>query len=342
MLKASIVAQRQGAVIEAVDPVAKDNWAVVKILSAPMCTEYKAYAAGQVNAFLGHEAMGEVVDVAQPGRVVLGDRVVVMPSYACGRCDLCIGGEYIHCQDSLNFNDFASNGEGRATMAQLMLKPDWLLPKVPDDVSDDHAALACCGLGPTFGAMQRMGVSGYDTLLVTGLGPVGLGGVVNGVYRGARVIAVDAHPWRRQRALELGAEVALQPDEYCLQALRDLSAGRGVDNAIDCSGNPQAHRLCIDAVRRRGDVAFVGECSDETPIRISSDMIRKGIRLIGSWHYNMADFSRLMATVRAVPQQLDRLISHRFPLEKISTAWDLQLTGECAKIILKPWENPRV
>lgn len=342
MLKASIMAEKQGAVIEAADPVAKDNWAVVKILAAPMCTEYKAYAAGQVNAFLGHEAMGEVVDVAQACRVVPGDRVVVMPSYACGRCDVCIDGEYIHCEDLLDFNDFTGGGEGRATMAQLMLKPDWLLPKVPDEVSDDHAALACCGLGPTFGAMQRMAVSGYDTLLVTGLGPVGLGGVVNGVYRGARVIAVDAHPWRRQRALELGAEVVLQPDEHCLQALRDLSVGRGVDKAIDCSGNPQAHRLCIDAVRRRGDVAFVGECSDETAIRISRDMIRKGIRLIGSWHYNMADFSRLMATVRAVPEQLERLISHRFPLENVTAAWDLQLTGECAKIILKPWGNSRV
>ena len=342
MLKASIIAKKQGAVVEVPDPIAKENWAVVKILAAPMCTEYKAYLAGQVNAFLGHEAMGEVVDVAQACRVAPGDRVVVMPSYACGRCDLCIGGEYIHCEDSLDFNAFTNNGEGRATMAQLMLKPDWLLRKVPKDVPDDYAALACCGLGPTLGAIQRMAVSSYDTLLITGLGPVGLGGVVNGVYRGARVIAVDAHPWRRQRALELGADAVLEPGGNCLEALRDLSKDRGVDKAIDCSGNPQAHRLCIDAVRRGGDVAFVGECSDETSICISRDMIRKGIRLIGSWHYNMADFSRLMATVRAVPEQLERLISHRFPLEKVSEAWDLQATGECAKIILKPWEKARV
>ena len=99
MLKASITAKKQGAVVEVPDPIAKENWAVVKILAAPMCTEYKAYLAGQVNAFLGHEAMGEVVDVAQACRVAPGDRVVVMPSYACGRCELCIGGEYIQCED---------------------------------------------------------------------------------------------------------------------------------------------------------------------------------------------------------------------------------------------------
>jgi threonine dehydrogenase-like Zn-dependent dehydrogenase len=157
-----------------------------------MCTKYKAYLAGQVNAFLGHEAMGEVVDVAQACRVAKGDRVVVIPSYACGHCELCIGGEYIHCDDSLDFNAFTNNGEGRATMAQLMLKPDWLLGKVPEDVPDNYAALARCGLGPTFDGMQRMAVNGYDMMLITGLGPVGLGGVVNGVYRGARVIAEHA------------------------------------------------------------------------------------------------------------------------------------------------------
>ena len=342
MLKAAITGKSQGGIVEVADPVAKDNWAVVKILAAPMCTEYKAYVDGQANAFLGHEAMGEVVDVAQAGRVAPGDRVVVMPSYACGHCDLCVGGEYIHCEDQVDFAAFTSGGEGRATMAQLMLKPDWLLPKVPDDISDDHAALACCGLGPTFGALQRMAVDGYDTLLVTGLGPVGLGGVINGVYRGARVIAIDAHPWRRRLALDLGAEIALQPGENCLEALRELSGGRGVDKAVDCSGSPEAHRLCIDAVRRCGDVAFVGECADETAIRVSRDMIRKGIRLIGSWHYNRADFLRLMATIRAVPEQLERLISHRFPLEKVAEAWALQTTGECGKVILKPWEGSSV
>ena len=342
MIKATINTKKQGTLIEVSEPKAKHHWAVVKILSAPMCTEYKSYATGHKSDFLGHEAMGEVVDVAQSCRVAPGDRVVVMPQYPCGHCDLCMGGEYIHCEDLVDFGAFTGNGEGRATMAQLMLKPDWLLPKVPDGVPDDHAALACCGLGPTFGAMQRIGVSAYDTLLITGLGPVGLGGVVNGAFRGARILAIDAHPWRRQRALELGAETALEPGENCLEALRDLTGGRGVDKAIDCSGSPQAHRLCIDSVRRQGDVAFVGECTDETPIRIGPDLLRKGIRLTGSWHYNLRDFSQLMAMSGAVPDQLELLISHRYPLEKINEAWEKQISGECAKIILKPWENSGV
>ena len=70
--------------------------------------------------------------------------------------------------------------------------------------------------------------------------------------------------------------MALEPDENCLEALCELTGDRGVDKAIDCSGSPQAHRLCIDAVRRHGDVAFVGECTDQTPIRIGPTCCAKG------------------------------------------------------------------
>ncbi len=339
MKKAVITGVKEGGVIDVDAPHPRQHWAVVKVLAAPMCTEYKAYEAGHASAYLGHEAMGEVVDVDQSARVRPGDRVVVMPQYPCGSCALCTSGEYIHCEHTVDFGEFTNGGEGRATMAQYLLKPDWLLLGVPDAMADEHAAMACCGLGPTFGAMQRMGLGSDETLLITGLGPVGLGGVINGVHRGARVIAIDDNAWRRQRALDLGAECALAPDENSVAALRDLTGGRGVDRAIDCSGSPQAHRLCIDAVRRRGDVAFVGECSAETALHVSPDLIRKGIRLIGSWHYNLHDYAELLQTLTDVSSQLDLLISHRFPLERITDAWEIQLGGACSKIVLDPWAS---
>ena len=183
-----------------------------------------------------------------------------------------------------------------------------------------------------------MTVDAFDTVLITGLGPVGLGGVINAVYRGARVIAVDAQPWRAQRALDLGAEVALTPDDSTLEMIRDLTGGLGVDKALDCSGSVAAHRLCIDATRRRGQVAFVGECSDETSIRISPDMIRKGLTLVGSWHYNLSDAATILRIIEEQPTVMEQLISHRFALEEIQTAFELQATGDCAKVLLHPWE----
>ncbi len=337
MKKAIIESERLGSIVEVPDPEPKDNWAVVKIHSAPMCTEYKGFEAGRTSASLGHEAAGEVVAVAQPGRVQVGDRVAVMPQYPCGTCSLCVSGEYIHCENSVNFKDFMGTPEGKGTYAQYIVKPDWILPKIPEDVSYDHGAMACCGLGPTYGAFQRMDLSAYDTVLITGLGPVGLGGVINAAYRGARVIAVDAVAYRRDKALELGADTVLEPNDRALEEIKELTGGIGVDCAVDCSGNPAAHRLGIDAVKRKGKLVFVGQCSQDTVIRISSDMIRKGISLIGSWHYNLVDYPKLLNVIRATSDKLEQLITHRFPMSRVQEAWELQLTGQCAKVILDPW-----
>jgi len=338
MKKVVITGVRQAELVEVPDPRPVADWALVKVTVAPMCTEYKIFQAGRPNAFLGHEAAGAVQEVAQPGKVKPGDRVVVMPLYACGKCPLCLAGDYIHCEHAPDFAAFTGGTEGRATYAQYLLKPDWLLLPIPDDVSDELGSLACCGLGPTFGACQRMAVDAFDTVLITGLGPVGLGGVINARYRGARVIAVESVPYRVEKALALGAEVVLDPrDEGTLARLRELTGGRGVDKAIDCSGVVAAQRLCIDATRRRGQVAFVGECQDDLTIKISPDMIRKGLTLHGSWHYNLADYPRLLQVIRRSPLVRD-LVSHVLPMSQAQQALELVSSHQCAKVLLRPWE----
>jgi L-iditol 2-dehydrogenase len=336
--KVVITSERQVGLVEVPDPQPRENWALVKVHVTPMCTEYKMYKSGQPAEFLGHEAVGEVVAVAQPGRVRVGDRVVVMPQYSCGKCELCVAGDYIHCEHTLDFTAFTGSPEGRATYAQYLLKPDWLLPAIPDGVSYEDASLALCALGPSFGAFQSMNLNAFDTVLVAGLGPVGLGAVVNARFRAARVIGVELGEWRAERARQIGAEAVLDPrDGDILRKIRDLTGGKGVDCALDCSGTVQAERLCIDATRRRGQVAFVGECSDELPIRVSPDMIRKGLTVIGSWHYNLKHYPAVMQVIRQSPL-VDLLVSHVMPMRAVQDAFELQVAGQCAKILLHPWD----
>ncbi len=338
MKKAVILGERKAGLVEVPDPVPKEDWALVKIHATPMCTEYKGFVAGRQSQFLGHEAAGEVVAVAQPCKVKPGDRVVVMPQYPCGKCELCVAGDYIHCEHNYNFEKFTGSPEGRATYAQYILKPSWLLPAIPDGVSYEKASLAVCGLGPSFGAFETMGLSAFDTVLITGLGPVGLGGVVNARFRGARVIGVDSVPYRAERAKQMGAEEVLDPrDENLVARIRELTDGRGVDCSLDCSGTVAAQRTCIEATRRKGKVAFVGECGQELPIRVSPDLIRKGLTIIGSWHYNLNLFPKLMKVIQESPIA-DLLISHVFPMSRVEEAFEVSASHECAKIILKPWE----
>lgn len=331
MKVAAMFGNQKAGLVEKPDPTPKEDFVLVKVHALPMCTEYKAFKNGAKGDHFGHEAAGKVVEVAQPGQVKAGDRVVVQPQYPCGKCPLCLKGDFIHCQNG------HGPGEGTATYAQYVLKTDWLCSPIPDGISYEHASMACCGLGPTFGAMQQMRVNALDSVLITGLGPVGLGGVINARYRGARVIGVEPHPYRANLAKELGAEVVLDSnDEDLLQQIMGLTDGVGVDKAVDCSGASSAHRLMIDATRRKGQAAFVGE-GGEFPLAASRDMIRKGLVLRGNWHYNLGDYPKLMKVIQESPEQLDRFITHTFPMSQVQKAWELQITGNCGKVVLDPW-----
>lgn len=318
-------------------PQPEGDQVLVKVHAAPMCAEYKGFVSGRETEFLGHEAAGEVVAVARPGPVAVGDRVVVQPLYPCGQCALCKAGDILHCETAPP-ERFYGGWPGSATYAQYLLKPAWLLSPIPDGVSYELASLALCGLGPSFGAFQTMGLNAFHTVLITGLGPVGLGAIINARYRGARVIAVESVPWRVERARRLGAAAVLDPrEEGIVERIKALTDGRGVDRALDCSGNANAERLCIDAARRKGQVAFVGECYDELTIQVSPDMIRKGLTILGSWHYNVNDYPLVMQVIQESPL-IDQLISHVLPLSEIQRAFEISASHECAKIILKPHE----
>ena len=340
MQVAAILGEHQAGLVEVPDPIPKEDWVVVKIHASPMCNEYHAFEHGSKTDRMGHEAAGEVVDIAQPGKVEIGDRVVVMPQYPCGKCVLCTDGDYIHCENNYNFEEFVGSGYGSATMAQYILKPSWLLPKIPDNVSYEHASLACCALGPSYRAFDEMGVNATHTVLITGIGPVGFGAITNARFRGAKVIAAELIPWRAERAKQMGVEAVINPtDEDAVDQIRDLTTdGRGVDFALDCSGNVQAHRLCIDATRRRGTIAFVGQSGrNDTVIHVSPDLIGKGLRLAGAWHYNLNQFPGLMKVIEGSPL-LDLLISNIYPMSEIQQAFETSASHESSKIILKPWE----
>ena len=135
----------------------------------------------------------------------------------------------------------------------------------------------------------------------------------------------------------MGAEIVFHPsDDRLVERIRDRTGGIGVDCAVDWSGRVEAERLCIDATRRRGRVAFVGECSQELAIRVSPDMIRKGLTVAGSWLYNMADVPNVIKVIQESPL-IDHLISHVMPMSRIQDAFELMVSGECAKVVLRPW-----
>lgn len=331
----AITGTRTCALVDRPEPVIHDNYVLIKILVTPICTEVKGYQAGRVSDCLGHEAAGEVVAVAQPGCVKVGDRVVVMPQNGCGQCHLCLTGDYIRCQTPRDPALVTGSSLGRATYAQYCIQQDWLLFPVGEEISLEHASMACCGLGPTFNAMQIMDVGPQDTVLISGLGAVGLGGVINARLRGARVIGLESHPWRADLARSLGAEAVINPQEDTAVAqIRDLTAGRGADKSVEASGAEAAPHLLVQATRINGDITAIGWGG---PVQ-ARDIVAKGLTVRGAWHWNHVRDAKAMSEVlRLAKPLLDKLITHQFPLSRVQEAWELQLQGECGKVILAPW-----
>ena len=147
MQVAAMFGEGRGGVVDKPDPQAAGDIVVVKIRAVPMCTEYKGFISGGTGENFGHEAAGEVVEVAQPGRVKVGDRVVVQPQNSCGKCEMCAIGEHIHCLKGRNIQETLGTEPASATYAQYMHKMEDLLSPIPDGVSYEHAGMAVLWIG---------------------------------------------------------------------------------------------------------------------------------------------------------------------------------------------------
>jgi threonine dehydrogenase-like Zn-dependent dehydrogenase len=121
-----------------------------------------------------------------------------------------------------------------------------------------------------------------------------------------------------------------------LEKVRQAAGGGGPSRAVDCSGVPSAQRLCIEACRRRGHIAIVGE-GGAFELKASDDCIRKGITIHGCWHYNYGDIPRIFEVIRSIGSLLDKQITHTFALQQVQAAFELQLAGQCGKVLLLPF-----
>ncbi len=274
-------------------------------------------AAGGGQIVPGHEPAGDVVEVGSGvSGIEVGDRVAVYLAIGCGHCEYCKSGYRMLCP-YLKVLGFDVDGGD----ADYMVVPAVNCLKLPDEISYEAGAVMTDMIGTQYNAQKRLGVSGATSLAVFGLGPMGAAGVLIGKARGARVIAVDVLDSRLEMAREFGAdEVINSSEEDPVERLRAMTRGIGVDVAIDCSGAPPAQNAALDAARKMGSVAFVGE-SFATEINPSDQMIRKLLHVIGAWYFPLGEFEEIARFVVDNGVPVEKMITHRFSLDDAPTAF---------------------
>ncbi len=280
----------------------------------------------------GHEPCGQVEAVG-PGcrRFRPGDRVVVYHICGCGRCWDCRGGWQISCTDP---SRAAYGWQRDGGLAEFLLAEERSLVALPDELSYADGAMVACGFGTNYAACRRAALSGEDVVLVTGLGPVGMGQGLLAKALGARVLGIEPVAERRQVAAGLGACDLIDSGDGALERVMEATGGRGVEVAIDCSGNAAARRLALEAARPWGRVVYVGE-GGTVDFEPSPLLIHKQLTLHGSWVCSLPQMQDLLERLVRWDLHPERIVTHRFPLERAREAFELFDRGTTGKVVIE-------
>ncbi|MBI4023819.1 MAG: zinc-binding dehydrogenase [Verrucomicrobia bacterium] len=330
-MKAIAIGRKKAWLVDQPVPMPQSNEVVVKLHVSLICGSNMAgfFSEGEhINN--GHEGAGEVVAVAHSHRLKPGDRVALAPLNACGKCADCLAGDVIFCKQRPPIH---------GNFAQYTRVADVMCTVLPDGIDYLLGSLLGCGLGPAYEGIRSVGLTAFDTLLITGLGPVGMGAVALAAFMGAEIIAIDPEKCRRDRAAQLGAAIVLDgSDPQIKPKIMEATRGRGIKKGIDCTGKEPAERLLIDLAATRAKLAFVGENAGTISISPSKDFIRKGLTLSGCWHMNMNDMPRLIEFLQRAPDRAGKLITHQFGFSEAQKAFDRFASRQCSKVALLPWK----
>jgi threonine dehydrogenase-like Zn-dependent dehydrogenase len=262
-MKATVYAGRNRVAVETVpDPkILNDRDAIVRITSTAICGSdlhmYDGYIPTVKHGdVLGHEFMGEIVEVGKAvSKVSVGDRVVVPFPIACGACSACQRDLYSLCENS---NPNAGVAEkfmghspaglfgyshmlggfagGQAEYARVPFADVGPL-KIEDDLTDEQVLFLSDILPTGYMGAEMCDIKPTDVVAVWGAGPVGLFAIVSAYLLGAaKVIAIDRVPYRLALAERQGAVTVNFDEASVLEQLLDLTGGRGPDHCIDAAG----------------------------------------------------------------------------------------------------------
>ena len=303
---------------------------------------------GHANVGYVEELQGEVRDAA--GRRLRGGELVTFLDVygTCGQCWYCLVAKATtRCPHrkvyGITFG--AEQGLLGGWSQYVYLKPGVRILRLPEGLSPETVIGGGCGLPTAIHAVERSGIELGDTVLVQGTGPVGLSAIALSQLRGAcRIIAIGGPSLRLDVARRMGADLCLDVEMTSAEerhaAVMDATEGRGVDVAIEATGDPSAVPEGLDLTRDSGRYTIVGQYTEHGPVEVNphSQINKKHLEIRGVWGIDFSHLHRaLLVLERYNPQfRWDRLISHRFGLEQANEALECIRLGKAIKAVICP------
>lgn len=302
--------------------------AIVKVIKTTICGTDLHILKGDVptceaGRILGHEGIGVVEQI---GLAVTdlkkGDKVLISCITSCGKCENCKKGMYSHCSHGGWLLGHRIDG----TQAEYVRIPyaDTSLHKLPESI-DEEAAVMLSDILPTgyeCGVLNGK-IKPGDTVAIIGAGPIGLATLLTAqFYTPAEIIMVDMDANRLEVAQKFGAtKLVNATDGKAAEKILELTDGRGVDVAIEAVGIPATFIMCEDIVTAGGVIANIGVHGTKVDLHLEdlwSQNITITTRLVDTVTTPM-----LLKTILAKKIAPEKLITHRFALDKILVAYEV-------------------
>jgi threonine 3-dehydrogenase len=282
---------------------------------------------------LGHEFCGVVERVGEEVTAVrAGDFVSAEMHVNCGHCHQCRLGEAHICQ---NLKIIGIDQDG--AFAEFVKIPASNIWKLDAAIPERYGAI----LDPLGNAVHTVlaGPIAGQTVLVTGCGPIGLMAIAVAKACGSStVFATETNAQRRAMALEMGADVAIDPAaEDAVARILGETGGTGVDALLEMSGNPTAIRQGFAALRAGGRASLLGIPTENVPLDLVKDVIFKGATVQGIYGRRMYEtWVQMTALLKAGRLNLEPLFGEKAALENFEAAFGKLQNGLAGKVLMFP------
>ena len=277
----------------------------------------------------GHEAAG-IVSAAGNGvsTAKVGDRVAIYHYLGCGHCKHCYAGNFMYCKEKRGYGTHV-NGP----ISDYVLTDERNCLPLPNQLSFFEGAGITCYVGTAFAITKKLEICGLHTVIIFGLGPVGLASSLFAKAMGGKVIGVDVKKERVKIADELGINAVDGKKQDVISLISSLTHNEGADRVIETSGNPVAQRQAIDCARVEGKVGFVGLGWSEPNI-VPSKFIGKSLTLVGSFVFPINAYWEIINFLldRKIP--LRKTITHKFNILDAPKAFELADSQTVGKVMI--------
>jgi alcohol dehydrogenase len=337
------------------------NEVLVKIKASGLCHSDLSVIEGNrprpLPMVLGHEAAGVVVELGKGvDKLNVGDHVVFAFLPSCGHCmycnigkaALCIQGAKSNSEGTLlggykrikRDNDYYYHHLGVSGFSEYSIASVDSLVKIENDIPFDIAALFGCAVMTGVGAVVNTGqVKLGDSVLIVGLGGVGLSAIIGARAAGAKnVIGADINPNKREMAMQMGADLVIDTSlPNALEHLRDSTNG-GVDISLEFAGVIAALDFAFQATRRGGVTVTAALPHPDARLSLSPvELVGAEKSLKGSYLGSCVpsrDIPNYLAMYKAGRLPVDQLISHKLTLENINEGFERLANGDAIRQII--------